>query len=213
MTPTEMGHLIGACDQAMEFIKPYETIREAWDNCEIGEWMLWFAARIKIPFKMLVEARAECAGLCYMMVDDPNTEEARMIAIHYAAGAASMHDLRSIHNTLWESARNARMRHFEFTDTYGRINAELSANRYGIMAMALAVYKDIENKEDYTPTDIATTANVASQVANCFADSKGDREEKAKVQKQMADLCRELLTDVVMWKLNKLEAEEWASLK
>jgi len=38
--------LLGACEEAIEWCKKYESLEDVWQVCERGDWMLWLAGRI-----------------------------------------------------------------------------------------------------------------------------------------------------------------------
>jgi len=59
---------LGACRKALEWAKDYPTLKEAWEKCERGDWMLWLVGKyLGSPRserrKILVLATCECARL------------------------------------------------------------------------------------------------------------------------------------------------------
>lgn len=62
---------ICACSEAIEWAKGFETAQEAWDNCERGDWMLWFIGNTDTsePYseerKPLVKVSFRCARLAW----------------------------------------------------------------------------------------------------------------------------------------------------
>jgi hypothetical protein len=41
----ELG-MIDPCPNSLEWTRQFPTAQEAWDACERGSWLLWYAARI-----------------------------------------------------------------------------------------------------------------------------------------------------------------------
>ena len=46
MSRHEQLHTLEACDDAIEFAEQFDTLQEAWDKCERGDWMLWLAGKM-----------------------------------------------------------------------------------------------------------------------------------------------------------------------
>jgi hypothetical protein len=56
------------CRDGLDFAEKYDTMQDAWDACERGDWMLWLAGRLSGKpgsngRKKLVLAACECARL------------------------------------------------------------------------------------------------------------------------------------------------------
>jgi hypothetical protein len=64
-----------ACDPAVAFASNYSTLQDAWNACECGDWMLWFASRRNVKRETLVLAACECARLAL-----PHTKDPRVLA-------------------------------------------------------------------------------------------------------------------------------------
>jgi len=61
-------HELGACSEAVKWSNDYEALSEAWQVCEHGDWMLWYAGRLSgspetDSRKKLVLAVCQCARL------------------------------------------------------------------------------------------------------------------------------------------------------
>lgn len=60
MTPDELQVLLkhnAACGEATKWCKG-RTLREAWQKCERGDWMLWFAQMLEVDCKLIALADA-----------------------------------------------------------------------------------------------------------------------------------------------------------
>src|SRR3990167_10919556 len=57
---------LGACPEALVWAEDYESLEEAWQKCERGDWMLWLAGRLSgrpesKSRKLVVLATCQCA--------------------------------------------------------------------------------------------------------------------------------------------------------
>lgn len=54
---------LDACEGALAWVRahPKPTFRERWEECERGDWMIWLAARVRIPDATLRLIAADCA--------------------------------------------------------------------------------------------------------------------------------------------------------
>lgn len=54
-----------ACKPALEWIEAegYSDLREVWDNCERGDWLLWFLYILGVNPQLVVSTAIECARL------------------------------------------------------------------------------------------------------------------------------------------------------
>ena len=58
---------LGACDDAREWADSMPAKR-AWLRCQRGEWLLWFASRVRVDRKLVVLAACDCAELALQYV-------------------------------------------------------------------------------------------------------------------------------------------------
>ena len=54
---------LGACDEAVEWAKPYDALQEAWDVCQRGDWMLWLCERVDLEGDALPNIAFACAEM------------------------------------------------------------------------------------------------------------------------------------------------------
>ena len=67
------------CSEALEWAKKYSTVQEAWDACERGDWLAWFAGRVGLTPKrrrQLVLAAVDIAETVAHLNPDPRVMEA-----------------------------------------------------------------------------------------------------------------------------------------
>ena len=90
-----------ACPEAIEWAKQFNSIQEAWDNCERGDWMLWLLGKqVGSPRsksrKELVLIACKCARLSLKYV--PKSEKRPLKAIQTAEkwvrGEATLRQVR-----------------------------------------------------------------------------------------------------------------------
>lgn len=79
---------LNACEGALEFADKYGSLQEAWDNCEHGDWMLWYLGKKSGPpesnsRKKLVLCVCKCARLAWEQMPEEG-RKAIEIAEKYA---------------------------------------------------------------------------------------------------------------------------------
>jgi len=87
---------LGACWEAKEWADG-KTLRESWNTCERGDWMLWLAARVGADRKRLVLAACACARLSLKYVS-PGEDRPRVAietAEKWAHGEATIEEVKA----------------------------------------------------------------------------------------------------------------------
>ena len=98
---------LGACSEAIRFAKQYDTQQAAWEACERGDWLLWYAGAVSggprsQSRKTLVLAACACARLALQYV--VNGETRPLVAIETAEawakgeGGVTLADVRNAAN-------------------------------------------------------------------------------------------------------------------
>lgn len=49
------------CEDALEFRKQYPSFKEAWNNCQRGDWMIWIAKKLDVDADAAYAAYAAAA--------------------------------------------------------------------------------------------------------------------------------------------------------
>jgi hypothetical protein len=85
-----------ACEEAIEWAKPYKTFTAAWNACERGDWMLWLVAKSEVDCKAVVLAACACArtALKYVQKGDKRPLIAIKTAERWAHGEATIEEVR-----------------------------------------------------------------------------------------------------------------------
>lgn len=78
---------IGACSEAIEWAKPYDTLQAAWDACDRSDWMLWLLNAVNPKRDDLFPVAASFTEHALGHVSD---------ALDSAAGAAGMPEESSV---------------------------------------------------------------------------------------------------------------------
>ncbi|HUX56261.1 MAG TPA: hypothetical protein VMV77_04760 [Bacteroidales bacterium] len=77
---------LNACRDAVLWVKTQTSIKEAWENCERGDWMLWLAKRLNIDDKKLTMAKAMCAKQVEHLMKDKRSKDALPACFDYVNG-------------------------------------------------------------------------------------------------------------------------------
>ena len=87
---------MNACGDAIDYAKTKESLEQAWLECERGDWLLWFAARLEVDRKLLVSAVCDCAELAIKHVKDGEKRPAEAIRITrlWIKGQATLEEVR-----------------------------------------------------------------------------------------------------------------------
>lgn len=76
-TPTQLQERLselGACGSA-RFWAQNKTPREAWEQCERGDWLLWWAKREGVDLQTLTLAKAKCAETVIHLMKDERSKK------------------------------------------------------------------------------------------------------------------------------------------
>jgi hypothetical protein len=86
-----------ACREAIKLCEDndIQTLQEAWDKCERGDWMLWLYARLYPDNKReLILANGHCANTIRHLLKDETSIKAIDTAIRYGEGNATDEELK-----------------------------------------------------------------------------------------------------------------------
>ena len=92
---------LGACREAMDWAKDYESFQDCWNKCERGDWLLWLCGRLSSKpesdgRKKLVWVACQCARLAlpYVKKGEDRPLKAIETAEAWATGNAAIDDVR-----------------------------------------------------------------------------------------------------------------------
>ena len=85
-----------ACRSAMEWLKDRDLFR-MWEECEKGDWLLWFAAKVGIDRKVIVRTACACAREALRFVPDGEIRPKTAIetAERWCNGEATIEQVRN----------------------------------------------------------------------------------------------------------------------
>ncbi|MCK9482546.1 MAG: hypothetical protein M0R38_12460 [Bacteroidia bacterium] len=145
-----------ACQESMDWIAEnnIQSLEEAWNACERGEWLLWLAQELRINKRKLVMCGALCAHTVVEYMEDSRSRNAVRIAFLWGRGKATDAPLKA--------AREARAASYDAT-------AERNAERNAAWAATWAVEGNPERAAAWAGKagDISTekkTANIAREL-------------------------------------------------
>lgn len=164
------------CKESIEFRKQFPDFKSAWENCPRGDWMLWIAQKLDVDKLKLITAKALCANTIRHLMKDERSIKAVDVAILFGQGKATIKELK-------DAADNA----YTVVDATNTNHAASAASIYSVIAAYTAA--SVDSIYSVTVTGIYT-----------------DCDEKTKNQLQTADICREILTEVVFEAIDKLTA-------
>lgn len=175
---------IDACSNAIEWVATQKNYKEAWQNCERGEWMLWLAKMLKVDDRKLTLAKFKCANQVRHLMKDPRILAALDAAEKYGNGEISRDEL--------DMAAAA---------AYAAYAATYDAAAYAAYATYAAIYAAPATAAYVAAADAASAA-AAAYAAYAAAD---DATAKKESLKKSAEFCREILTDDVLTAYRKLQ--------
>jgi len=166
---------IGVCQEAIKWAANYKTIEEAWNVCDRGDWLLWYAGKMagkpgSDSRKKLTLAACQCARLALPYTDDDRAEQAIVIAEQWALGDESV--------TLKDVKKCVSAAYNTYAASY---NAYASYAAYASAYASYAAYY-----ASYAASSCAAYyAAASSYAASSYAAAKKE------VLKQCADIVRE----------------------
>ena len=164
------------CEDGYKFAKSKNSLIEAWNTCESGDWMLWFAKKLGCPIRELTLAKGLCAKTVIHLMCDSRSRKAVEVAIDFGNGVASREEL--------DTASDAANAAAAYAAAYAAADYAAAANA--------------ANAAAYAAADAAYTAAYA---AACDASAAAADAAKKENQRKTANICREILTDFIKSKL------------
>jgi hypothetical protein len=184
------------CRGGLNYYSGKASFEEAWRNCERGDWMLWIAAKLNIDSRLLTKATAMCANTVRHLMKDSRSADAVDAALRYANGEIGEDELEKYKI----AALAAEIVAF---DAVNSVNANaVNANAANANAAKTAA------KTAAVPS-AAYAADVACDVA-CAAACAADYYTDAYAANQLktANICREVLTEAVLEKVNQSKNQQ-----
>ena len=176
---------IDACRDAREWVATQKNYKEAWQNCERGDWMLWLAKRLKVDDRKLTLAKFKCANQVRHLMKDQRSIDALDASEKYGNGEIGREELNAAADAAAAAAAYA---------------ADAAAY-YADAAAAAAAYAAYAADADAAAAADADAAAAAAAYAAYAAAAAAAKKESLK---KSADFCREILTEEVLTAYAKL---------
>ena len=169
---------LNACDEANGWVSD-KNIEDAVKEVERGDWLLWLAKKIDIPIKPLTLAKARCAKTVIHLMKDQRSIDAVNLAEKYGLTDEISDD----------DLKNAAADAYYAADAAAAYDAAAAA----YYAADAAAYYAASADAYY-----AASADAAAYYAASAAAAK------TKNQLQTAYICREILGELIINRVNEL---------
>ena len=87
---------LNVCCDAIEWVATQRNYKEAWQNCERGDWMLWLAKQLKVDDRKLTLANFKCANQVRHLMKDKRSIVALDAAEKYGNGEINREELNAV---------------------------------------------------------------------------------------------------------------------
>ena len=191
---------LAPCESGYKFAKSKNSLIEAWNTCERGDWLLWFAQKLGCPLQLLTLAKATCAATVTHLMRDKRSRNAVKAAIDFGNGIATREELDAASDAAHVAAKDA----FDYAfAAYAAAASNAAAAAYVATTTDTDADAAARAAADAAAADY-TDAYAADPAAADFdadaADAAADAARKAN-QLQTANICREILGDFILSKL------------
>ena len=171
-----------ACENGYKFAKEKGLILDAWNTCQRGDWMLWFANKLGCPLQLFTLAKGKCAETVIHLMKDQRSINAVKVAIAFGNGNATCEELNVVVGAAYCAAEAASY-----------VDVDAAAAAYVAAYAATTCVADNAGADD-----VAYVAAYADAAAADVTDYTAAKKEN---QLQTANICREILTDFVKSKI------------
>jgi len=92
-----------ACKESISWIQQnnIQSLEEAWNDCERGDWLFWMATKLGIDERKLVLCAALCAHTVVQHIEDARSRDAVRVAFLWGRGKATDEELSSAREATW----------------------------------------------------------------------------------------------------------------
>ena len=147
---------INACCEAREWVATQKNYKEAWQNCERGDWMLWLAKRLDVDDRKLTLAKFKCANQVRHLMKDSRSIAALDAAERYGNGEINRDEL----NTATAAAYAAYAAAADAADADATAAAYADAAAYA----AYAAYADAAYAADARKESLKRSADFCREI-------------------------------------------------
>lgn len=160
---------MNACTEAIKWVRENNYDMEAaWQNCNRGDWLLWYADKKGVDIKKLTLAKVKCVNMVRHLINDPCGIRALDTAELFANGKASRSQMFDAWQACSQSVDN---RH----NDYALLSAYMSAILVGNAGWCAYYVACAMDKNSYFTYSV--------KMMTLF---------------ECADICRETLTDEII---------------
>ena len=190
---------LNACKPAVEWSGD-RTIEQIVGTCHRGDWLLWLAKKIDLPLNKLTLAKARCAKTVIHLMKDQRSIDAVNIAERFGLDECTLEELNDAAAAATYAAATYAATAYAATDatdataTYAATAADAAAAATAYAADAAYAAATAYAAYAAYVVDAAATADAATDAADA----------RIKNQKETADICREILGDLIINKVNSM---------
>ena len=185
---------MNACPKAIQWVAN-KSVKEAWESCPYGDWMLWFAVKLQADKKKLFLAKALIAHQSVQWTD-PKSRDAIRAAFLYGKGKIQKEEL--------EKAAAAIMP-YDQNDPFKPDNPYDHAFNSAFAAVSSPSLSSLfaSSAADSTAAVADAAASAAASYAASAIDATNDSTAAARKKSlsKSANICRKILTDEIYQKL------------
>ena len=164
-----------ACITGLKYAERFDSLQDVWDNLQRGDWMLWLAHKLEVDQKKMCIASSLCVHTVVHLMKDKGSRDTIGAIFLYGRGKINKEDLRNY-----------------FADADAADDAA-----WAIADAAANSANSAADSADYA----AAHATVDSAAADSAAAAAYARKRN---QKRTADICRKVLSEDIVSKLNNL---------
>ena len=166
---------LNACKEAITWIGD-RTIEQSMIDIHRGDWCLFMGMLLGVNKKKLTLAKGKCAETVMHLMSDQRSVDAVKASIDYGNGLISKADLQIV-----------------------AAAANKAAN-----AAAIAAEDDVDESAAYAADAASYAANVSGYASDCAYASSYAADSETINQQQTADICKEILGQLIIDKVNGL---------
>ena len=81
------------CYEAIDYYRSKASFKDAWNDCQRGDWMLWISQRLGVDVRLLTKAKALCAKTVEHLMMNQRSKVAVQAALDFADGKIDRKEL------------------------------------------------------------------------------------------------------------------------
>src|SRR5690554_258351 len=174
------------CENGYKFAQSKNSLIDAWETCERGDWMLWFAQKLNCPLQLLTLAKGRCAETVIHLMRDERSRKAVEVAIDFGNGVATREELYAAACAA-DAAKTAAYAASDYAAEYAAKIAANAASDYE--ADAAAAYA-ADAAADAAAADYTDAYAADPAASDCTADDAAAADAARKENQALtANIC------------------------